>query len=102
MSAPGERWRGPTEIVPLAAAVRRHRPRGPLAADEIACVRCRARATWGSADLCLWWPSGCYARPGVGAVPSVCWSCSTEDERLDLVDLGCVRATLLLRKRTGR
>lgn len=66
---------------------------------QLVCLRCHRCVDWQSYEVCCWWPNGCTATATSEQLPEVCWDCCSEDERLDLVDAGCVRAIVELRSR---
>lgn len=55
------------------------------------CLECGRQARPGTFDVCTWWPFGCQTGPA-DPLPKLCWDCLSDDQRVDLVEVGCLTA----------
>ena len=84
---------------PPLAEPRREGSCPAMSLPALVCEGCHRRAERGSFEACTWWPKGCKTAWG-DPRPRRCWDCCTEDQRTDLVDLGCHAAAA--RRRNAR
>ncbi len=62
----------------------------------LTCAECGLQVVWGSVAACVMWPKGCRTVRG-DRLPSVCWWCCDEDQRVDLIEAGCDTAVRYVR-----
>ena len=60
------------------------------------CRGCGTVAQLGTVEVCCWWPFGCQTRDNE-PYPQRCWDCCGDDERCDLIDIGCLVAVTRVR-----